>query len=187
MERPSSPWHVERDPLKLSYAFFLSHAAEDAESVRSLKSEIDRLSGQDGQPGLACFLDLDDWEKGRDPGQVIRTNLLRCEYMVAWVTPAYLRASRRGWIWHEFAYAELIELSLNARSYGEEFIYVVPVFRDVTIKLIERSPLIKFWLRRLFNPIPVPEIPDVARVLVDFYRQESRKRGLVPQGPSTLS
>lgn len=110
-----SPWHIERDPARLDFAFFLSHAnsESDTPAVAGLKSAVERHRDPGGGPVRSCFLDLDHWENGNDPAAVIREYLLRSEYMVAWITPAYLEASRRGWLWYEFAYAELIEKSLN--------------------------------------------------------------------------
>jgi TIR domain len=185
MAKRRSPWHVERDPARLSYAFFISHVGEDADAVRSLKAEVAGLSGRGGRPELSCFLDLHNWEAGHEPSQVIRDYLLRSEYMVAWITPAYLEASRRGWIWFEFAYAELIQLSLNARAdFDNRHPYIIPVFRGVQIHDIQRSPLVNYWLPKLFNPDEDRTIPEVARTLVDFYDQEAMKRGLGGPGSS---
>jgi hypothetical protein len=179
MAKRRSPWHVERDSARLSYAFFISHVAEDSDAVRTLKAEVAGLSGR-GRAALTCYLDLHDWETVNEPSRVIRDNLLQSEYMVAWITPAYLEAGRRGWIWFEFAYAELIQLSLNAREgYGIRHPYIVPIFQGVPIEDIERSPLVNYWLLKLFNPAHHPTIPEVARMLVEFYDQEARKRGLI--------
>ncbi len=176
MARPKSPWHVPRDPMRLEYAFFISHAGEDFEDVCALKKEITALSGRGGQTELSCYLDAYNWAVGNDPGGVIRDCLLKSEYLVAWVTPAYLEASRRGWIWYEFAYAELIELSLNLNVFGTVNHYILPVFRGVSVQEIERSPLANFWLRKLFSPDQIRTIPEISQALVDFYHQEARKR-----------
>jgi hypothetical protein len=184
MSKRRSPWHVELDSARLSYAFFISHVGEDAAEVRSLKAEIAGLSGRGGRRELSCYLDLHDWEAGHEPGRVIRDYLLQSEYMVAWITPAYLEASRRGWIWFEFAYAELIQLSLNAQQdFDVRYPYILPIFRGVPIQDIERSPLVNYWLPKLFNPAQDRTIPEVARTLVDFYDQEARKRGHIGPGP----
>jgi hypothetical protein len=178
MAKRRSPWHVERDFTRLSYAFFLSHVGEDADAVRALKTEVAGLSGKGGRRELSCFLDLHNWEASNEPGKVIRQYLLRSEYMVAWITPAYLEAGRRGWIWFEFAYAELIQSSLNAREdFDEHHPYIIPVIRGVRIQDIERSPLVNYWLPKLFRPDEDPTIPEIARTLVDFYDQEAKKRG----------
>ncbi len=101
--------------------------------------------------------------------------------MAAWITPAYLDAGRRGWIWFEYAYAELVELSLNVGKFEPQFPFILPIFRSVTSRDVERTPLIKYWQRNPFRADQPPTTVEVARTLVDFYDQEGRKRaGLSP-------
>ena len=177
MPRKKSPWHVERPP-DLPYAFFISHVREDAEAVRSLKSEMILRSGEGGRRELACYLDETNWEIGNDPCGVIRANLLKSEYMVAWITSAYLAASRRGWIWYEFAYAELIELSLNTSRFGTEFPFILPIFHIPITEDVQHSPLANYWVRRPLAGIEAPSPAQVAQKLISFYYQELfHKRG----------
>src|SRR5262245_45655321 len=141
MPRRASPWTVRRDPDVLRYAFFISHVREDAEEVARLKAEIVGYSGRGGRPPLACFLDLHDWSIGNENSSVIRLNLLESAHLVAWISPSYL-ATSRGWVWMELAYAELIEQSLNLGSIGLQHPYIVPVYRQLSVQLLERTP----WL-----------------------------------------
>ena len=103
MAKPARPpWYIP-DTVAPAYAFFLSHVTEDARAVIQLKTQITQLTRRRGRAALACFLDKHDWLIANDLVGVIREALLRSEYVVLWVTPAYLEASKRGWVWVEFA------------------------------------------------------------------------------------
>ena len=170
------PWYIECDRALLQYAFFISHVSEDTDQVRKLKSKIASISRRGGGEALDCFLDFDCWLKGNVSSEVIKESLLKSEYLVCWITPAYLR-NRRGWIWMEFAYAELLELSLNYRELGTRFPYIVPVFQGVTMRQADRTPLHAYVHRNLPGPLgKTSPIPTIARELVDFYDQERRRR-----------
>lgn len=175
MPRRRSPWQVTRDPASVRYAFFLSHVAEDARDVEQLQSEIHAISGRGGRPALDCFLDRNRWPTGNVSSVVIREYLLKSWHMVVWVTPAYLETVR-GWIWMELAYAELVELSLNADRFDLQHPYIVPVFRGVTVEPVARTPLLAVWQRQLTVPEGEHPISDVAQRLVEFFEQEARKR-----------
>src|SRR5256885_1200538 len=108
MAKRRAPWFVPHDPASVQYAFFLSHVGEDAAEVAQLKSAIEAHSGRGGGTALACFLDVQNWPAGNVNSAVIREYLLKSAHMVAWISPAYLN-TLRGWVWMEFAYAELIE------------------------------------------------------------------------------
>jgi hypothetical protein len=101
---------------------------------------------------------------------------LNSSFLIAWVSPAYL-ASPRGWVWIEFAYAELIELSLNLPYLDRERPYILPIFRNVSLAQVERTPFLRYWQRKLFLPDHDPSIPEIARKLVDLYEQEGAGRG----------
>src|SRR6266446_3463245 len=111
MGKPHGPWKVSSYPNP-PFAFFISHVAEDTAVVKQLKSAIAAQSGRGGQPGLTCFLDCDNWQIGNENGSVIRDYLRQSQFMLAWVTPAYLK-NKRGWVWFELCYAEILEASLN--------------------------------------------------------------------------
>src|SRR5882762_11270234 len=152
MAKQRPPWHVERDPAACRYAFFVSHVGEDAQAVIQLKAEIAACSGKGGRTALQCFLDVHDWLTANGPSMVIKESLLRSEYMVVWVTPAYLK-TRRGWGWQELAYGELLELSLNIDHLDVHNPYIVPVIpRKVNVQQIARTPLVNYWQRQLLSP-----------------------------------
>jgi hypothetical protein len=176
MDPRRPPWHVEREGLP-EFAFFISHVAEDSDAVVELKSQVVAISGRGGRPPLACFLDVQAWPVATNISEVIKEFLINCEYMIVWVTPAYLDGGARGWVWVELAYAELLEISLNYPSPPGRFPYIVPVFRGVRIGRVARTPLLPYWQRPLMTPqgrrYPIVEI---ARTLVAFYDQQERKR-----------
>ena len=174
MAKRSPPWFVRRDTTLPSYAFFISHVGEDAAEVASLKAEIEAYSGRGGRRPLVCFLDVHNWPIGNVNSGVIREHLLRSSHMVAWVSPAYL-ATNRGWVWMELAYAELIELSMNLGSFDLRHPYVVPIFREMTVERLERTPWLAYWQRQLLAPNQEHSVTEIARKLVDFYDQEARK------------
>jgi hypothetical protein len=95
--------------------------------------------------------------------------------MVAWVSPAYL-ATTRGWVWMELAYAELIELSMNRNHYDLDHPFVVPVFRNLTVEHLARTPWLDYWQRQVVTPHQDHPVSEIARHLVDFHEQEARKR-----------
>src|SRR4051794_18306598 len=112
MAAPSWRWHITIDRSDCEFAFFVSHVAEDADEVEQFARSLE--SGFIASGGLqiqTCFLDLNDWEHGNPPKAVIRRHLAASHFFVGWVTPNYLKAAKRGWVWLELAYAELIELS----------------------------------------------------------------------------
>jgi hypothetical protein len=153
------------------YAFFLSHVAEDSAEVQQLVSAIHAFSGRGGRTPLTCFLDVNNWPIGNENTRVIKEFLLKSAYCVVWVTPAYLQ-SVRGWTWVELAYAELIELSLNAALLERCNPYIVPIFRNVTVNQLERTPLLVYWQRQLVVPNKDYPLHDLAQKLVEFYEQE---------------
>jgi hypothetical protein len=183
MEAIRQPWFVERDPGRIRFTFFISHVSEDADTVIDLRSQIAGVSARGGRTALDCFLDVHAWQIANDSREVIKEFLPKSEYLVVWITPAYLR-TRRGWVWMELAYAELIELSLNYQSLGLPYPYIIPVFQGVSLAQVARTPLLSYWQRSLLYPpgkaLPVPEI---ARKLVDFHDQEALKRSHAPPRP----
>jgi len=173
--RRSLPWFVRRDVTTHTHAFFLSHVAEDAAEIADLKAAIEGYSGRGARTSLRCFVDVQNWQIGNDNGTVIRDRLLHSDHMVCWVTPSYV-ATTRGWVWMELAYAELIELSMNIAQFGLRAPFIVPVFYNVGIAQIERTPLLAYWQRQLAYTQQSPDIAEIARKLVDFHEQELRKR-----------
>jgi hypothetical protein len=174
MAKARPPRHDARQPAQ-QYAFFISHVAENTEEVSKLKAEIARCSGRGGAVELSCFLDRHNWEIGNDNGWVIRDKLLRSEFMVAWITPAYL-GNRRGWIWFELCYAEQLESRLSESRLGVQLPYIAPVFRGVSVQDVERTPWLKYWQRAIARCGLGDSISTIARDLVDFHAQEIRKR-----------
>jgi hypothetical protein len=175
MAKRRSEWQVQRPAGPLSYAFFISHVGEDAPAVRQLAAEIAALSSRGGRPALQSFLDIFSWPLSNDTDGVIKRFLRNSEFMMAWVTPAYL-TNNRGWVWMELAYAALLEAGLNPSGIDVEFPFIVPIFRGVGVRDIERTPLLKYWQRKLLLPDEAESLPDIARKLVDFYDQEAAKR-----------
>jgi hypothetical protein len=56
-----------------------------------------------------------------------------------------------------------------------ELPYIVPVFMDdVTVDELSRTPLLRYWQRRL--PTAGRPITEIARALVEFCDQELRKQ-----------
>ena len=174
MAKQRPPWFVPRDADEVRYAFFLSHVAEDSEAVQQIASAIHAFSGRGGRPPLACFLDVNNWPIGNVNTSAIKEYLLKSAHMVAWVTPSYLQ-SIRGWVWMELAYAELIELSLNSTRLELRHPYIVPVFRNVAVNQLERTPLLGYWQRQLVVPNKEHSLEEIARKLVDFHEQEGQR------------
>lgn len=172
MAKRRPPWFVPQDSSGVRYAFFLSHVAEDSEELQQLASLIHAFSGRGGRVPLTCFLDVNNWPIGNENTSVIKEFLLKSAYCVVWVTPAYLQ-SIRGWAWLELAYAELIDLSLNAALPERRHPYIVPVFRNVTVNQLERTPLLGYWQGQLVVPNQEFSLNDLAQKLVEFYEQES--------------
>jgi hypothetical protein len=143
--------------------------------VAQLKAEIDAYSGRagrGGRPPLDCFLDIHNWDTAKLNTAVMRQKLLESTHIVFWVTRGFLQ-NVRGWVWIEFAYAELIELSANLGTLNHRP-YIVPIFRNVSVQDLERNPLLSYWQRRLSKPDV--NIKEIAQKLVDFYDQEAPKR-----------
>lgn len=167
-------WRVERG-LGFKFSFFLSHVSEDNARAVSLQDEIHRLSEEVGTPRKRCYLDVTNWTNGVDNGEVIRNALLQSEHMVLLVTPAYLRA-RRGWVWMELAYGEIIHEDFRINTGGRENIpsypFIFPVFVDVKLRAIERTPLLMYWQRKLIVDSKSTDlITQVAKLLVAQYQQ----------------
>lgn len=171
MAKQRPPWFVPRNAASVRYAFFLSHVAEDSAEVQQLASAIHAFSGRGGRTPLTCFLDVNNWPIGNENTSVIKEFLLKSAYCVMWVTPAYLQ-SVRGWVWIELAYAELMELSLNAALLERRHPYIVPLFRNVTVTQLERTPLLGYWQRQLILPHQDHSLSEIAQKLVEFHEQE---------------
>jgi hypothetical protein len=172
MAKQSPPWFVPRNKDSIRHAFFLSHVAEDSAEVKQLASSIHAFSGRGGRTPLTSFLDVNNWLIGNENTSIIREYLLKSAYCAIWITPAYLR-SLRGWVWIELAYAELIELSLTITFLDLRYPYIVPIFRDVTVNQLERTPLLDYWQRKLVMPNREYSLDELAQKLVEFYEQQS--------------
>jgi hypothetical protein len=172
MAKPRPPWFVPCDAASGQYAYFLSHVAEDSAEVQQLAAAIQTLSGRGGRTPLTCFLDVNNWPIGNVNTSVIKEYLLKSAHLVAWVTSAYLQ-SIRGWVWMELAYAELIELSLNSDQLELRHPYIVPVFRNVAVNQLERTPLLGYWQRQLVIPNQDHSLTEIAQKLVEFHEQEA--------------
>jgi hypothetical protein len=173
---PKRPvWRVERDPEALRYAYFLSHVNEDRPVVTEVKAAIEEQSRKAGPAPLKCFLDIHDWPIANDLSQAMRELLLECQYMVLWITPKFL-ASDRGWVWMELAYAELLELTLNRRTRDRKLYYLAPVFIDVRVQGLERTPLLNYFQRGIVRPDEKLAVPAIADRLIKFFWQEEEKR-----------
>lgn len=169
------PWFVRQELDVTSYAFFVSHVNEDSAEIRQLKAEINAYSGRGGRPSLDCFFDVHNWPTANLNTAVIREYLLKSDHMLCWVTPAYL-ANSRGWVWMEMAYAELIDLSANLGQLEVRAPYIVPVFRGVDLQELSRTPLLRYWERRLIATDQSTSLKEIASRLVDFHEQEMLKR-----------
>jgi hypothetical protein len=153
--------------------------AEDAEEVRAFADSLDAaFTAAGGLPIQTCFLDLRDWEHGNPPKSVIRRYLAASHFFLGWVTPGYLQAAKRGWVWLELAYAELIELS-RQRAIEIETPFIVPVFRKVTASRLQRTPWLDYLPRQVERSKKNEQLADyLARLvpkLVAFYHHEMRK------------
>lgn len=174
MTRRRSPWSVARDRSQLRYAFFISHVAEDADEVRQLQAAILSVSRRGRSEPLTSFLDVEDWPLGNPNNGVIRDCLLKSAHLVLWVTPAYLR-STRGWVWIELAYGDLIERSMNPDLLDLKHAFIIPIYRQVTVAEIDRTPLLEYWQRKLVLPDEERSVRDLAQLLVTFHDQEALK------------
>lgn len=172
-------WNAKRQSGPLPYAFFISHVREDNEAVQALAAEIRSQSSTGGRLPLTCFLDVESWQIGNDILGVIKEFIPRSEYVVLWGTPAYL-TNNRGWVWMELAYAEILEASQNPRV-NVRSPYIIPVFQGLTSEQISRTPLLNYWQRGILVTDHERPITDVARKLVAFYEQETRKRAGLPE------
>jgi hypothetical protein len=171
MAKQRPPWFVPREADAVRYGFFLSHVAEDSAEIQQLASAVQTFSGRGGRTPLPCFLDVNNWPIGNENTSVIKEFLLKSAYCVVWVTPTYLQ-SIRGWTWVELAYAELIELSLNAALLERRHPYIVPIFRNISVTQLERTPLLGYWQRQLVVPNQDYPLNEIAQKLVEFYEQE---------------
>jgi len=173
------PWQTRIDRAKCEFAFFVSHVAEDSREVvalaQALAAEFQSAGGLPIQP---CFLDINDWEHGNPPKAVIRKKIATSQFFVGWVTPRYLQAGRRGWVWLELAYAELVQLSQQP-SIEFEFPFIVPVFRDVEIDELRRTPWLDYLpqeLERSSAGEPIDRfLARFVPKLIVYYGQEMRK------------
>jgi hypothetical protein len=147
-------WRIKIDRTKCEYGFFVSHVSEDSADVKRFADALDKeFAAAGGLPVQTCFLDIHDWDLGNPATAVIRRKLAASQFFVGWVTPHYLDHARRGWAWFELAYAELIELNLQA-SPDKEFPFVVPIFRDVSVDELSRTPWLDYHSRIIERPDP---------------------------------
>jgi len=179
MARSPSPWRVKIDRSKCEFAFFVSHVSEDIDEVGRFANALqDAFALAGGLPIQACFLDVDDWEIGNPPKAVIRKKLAASQFFLGWVTPHYLNAANRGWVYLELAYAELIELSRQP-VLDVEFPFVVPVFRNVLPDDIQRTPWLDYLPREVERSQIAESIDEylerLVPKLISFYEQETRK------------
>lgn len=128
-----------------------------------------------GKVARDLFLDIHDWPKGKASPWAIRDALLASEFMIAWISPAYLR-SRRGWIWMELTLAQLLEDSLNL-GLGIRHPFVLAVFRGVTVRTIAKTPWIDYLHRAVVSPHERLEIPQIAKQVVKVHERALRDRG----------
>ena len=168
---------LEFHPSRRKYAFFISHVSEDSAEARELKTEIANLSSRGGRTPLDSFLDVYNWPLDNDIRGAILENLHQSRYMIAWITPEFIK-TKRGWIWFELAYAEWQEEILNEPGERRKFPFIIPVFQGVKIAQIARTPLLRYWERSLLTPLGRRNpIDQIAGKLLDFYDQEERRRG----------
>jgi len=176
-----SDWQVH-PPEVPEYNFFLSHVREDKPDVIRLKSEISSLSGRQGRNPLKSFLDTHDWTQIRNNTQVIRESLRVSEFFLAWITPDYI-GNNRGWVWLEWAYAELLELSQNHHRFEVELPFIIPVFVGVRLAGLERSPILRYWERGIRIEASGDSVKAIAKKIVEFHADEQRRRsGTTPPG-----
>jgi hypothetical protein len=179
MAETSWQWRVTIDRSACEFAFFVSHVSEDGDEVGRFAASLnDAFVAAGGLPIRTCFLDIQDWEHGNPPKAVIRRNLAASHFFLGWVTPNYLKAGKRGWVWHELAYAELVELSRQA-SVEIEAPFIVPVFRNVTARQLQRTPWLDYMQRELERS-PRGEtieqhLPRLVPRLIAYYEREMRK------------
>lgn len=175
MSISNPPWLIRYDHLNTKHSFFISHVQEDESEVQELRRVLDARLGSQCPSANPCFLDIDDWPKGRRSLAVIRERLLASQFLVAWISSKYLK-NQRGWIWYEAAYGQLIEASFNYRQFDLPNPFVVPVYRNVTLRQVERTPWLDFWSRRLFTKTRSLSISEIADGLVEFYLREMAYR-----------
>ena len=164
----------------IEHTFFLSHVQENVDDLKELKREITLQSRKRGRKSLDCFLDNEDWQIGRLDGNVLREKLIVSEIFVAWITPEYLM-NRRGWIWMEMAYAELIELSLNVGQLGNTLEYVISIYRGwgqgLDLNELLRSPWGNYLSQGIGrNPTEQLTIQNIAKILVKFHCAQMKRK-----------
>lgn len=166
------PWYVEEPVLDRNFHdFFISHVAEDQSEVVRLKQELESIALEDGAR-FRCFLDVEDWPTGVPGSEAIRDVLLRSRHVILWITPRYLGAGSRGWVWYELAYAELIQNSIKFRNIGKRYYpYILPIFHDINVADLERTPLLDFWGFALERAKGPPDIPGLAAKLAERRRE----------------
>lgn len=178
MSTSSAPtWRAAYPPPQLRYSFFLSHVQEDATSIKQLRRAIDREFTRRGRSPQGPFLDFDDWPQGAANASAIRDALLHSEFLVAWISPEYLR-SARGWVWMELTLGQLLEDSLNFKQLGISFPFVLAVFRGVALADIERTPWLDYWSRAVVRSNESISMAKIARRLVDIRDRELLRRPL---------
>ena len=183
MTADRTPGNVPSRPAH-QYDFFISHVAEDTEDVKRLKSEIIKRTRRRPGPELNCFLDSENWEIGTD-AYLYRHYLLKSRFMIAWITPSYLK-NKRGWVWFELRDAEILEERYNAEhgsASGLILYYIAPVFRGVGMKQVDPTPLHRYSQRGLLKTGREYSLAQIAKTIIAFYDQEIRKRTSPPAGP----
>lgn len=172
---PSSPWYIPyAKGVPRDHSFFLSHVREDNRAVTSLRRYVAAEFRRRRIPAGDLFLDIHHWPRGKASVWAIRNALLTSEFMIAWVTPAYLK-STRGWIWMELALGQLIEDSLNL-GMGLRFPFVLAVFRGVSVSDIAKTPWIEYLHRGIVAPHEALSVKAVASRLVEAYQRELQDR-----------
>lgn len=181
----NQPWFVQfGQAVTPRFCYFISHVSEDAVAVQKLEKSLKRLARR-RHGSVPCFLDSKDWQAGRKNSELIRDRLLESMHMLIWVTPDYLR-SRRGWVWMELAFAELLDRRLELQAMEREelisYPFVVPVFMDVTHRQLARTPLHDYWQRGI-RPIDSPRErhSQVATQILDEYVKVHK--ALLPRTP----
>ena len=168
------PWDIDHGSATKRYSSFISHVSGDVQSARRLAAEISALSVRDGLPALTCFLDVHNWRPGVEPRKNIQEALLASEHVVVWATPKYLAELGRGWVWYELAYADLIDQTmqydLSEKTPLRAYPFVIPILRGVVIEDVARTPLCDYWQRSIHRPDRRPAISEVARLLIETYR-----------------
>ncbi|HEY2415310.1 MAG TPA: toll/interleukin-1 receptor domain-containing protein [Pirellulaceae bacterium] len=172
------PWRVELNRLECEFVFFVSHVMEDNDEVLWFANALEDRFRFLGIPIKACFLDVQDWEHGNPPKDLIRRKLAASHFFLGWISPNYLKAAKRGWVWFELAYAELIELSRQP-SVDIKFPFILPVLRNVSVRQIGRTPWLAYVQREIERSRRGEKIEDFVERLVSklvaYYSQEINK------------